>query len=1026
MNLTSLALSKNRVTGVVLATVVVLGVATFGGMPRDNMPPFTVRTANIVTPFPGAGPERVEQLITEPLEKVVRELSEVETITSESRTGLSVVTVNLFDTVKPEEMTAVWDRMRRKLEVARATLPEGSKPPLLKDDEVGLTYGVVVALVSDGFGYAEMKRYADRVEDRLVKLKNAAELELAGVQEERLYIEYDQARLRELGLSAEALARKLATTNILYPGGSLPLGGERIILEPTGDLRSAEDLAEILIAIEGGGSLPLRDIARVRSGYVSPRVSMVRVNGLPAISLHVSLKDGANIIALGEEVDAAVAKIQGELPHGLELLRIASQDKVVEESVGDFISNLLQSVGVVLLVMFLFLGVRTGVVVASLIPVVLVTTLLLMDVAGTGLNKVSLAALIMALGMLVDNAIVMAEATLLRMERGAPVVQAATEAGSELWLPLLISTLTTTAAFLPFYLAESRMGDMIGPLFVVIAIALLTSWLMALVVIPLLSVPLLRIAKGSGDSSKGLIPRLLPAYERLIRWSLHHRGVVILLVLVSFAAAIFSLRFVPYVFFPDSDRPLVTVDVSLPAGTAIEETDRTVARIEAFLQEELRVGPERAEGVVDWSAFIGAGPPSYDLGYRRGESKSSYAHLLINTSSDPANDLVIEKLDAFCFDQLPEAKVVIGRLASGGNAGAPIEVRLFGESAEVLFSLKAALDTKLSSMGEIKGIDDSWGPRIKKLVVDIDPSRVQRAGLTHRDVAVSLQTVLSGQVAGTLRKDSDNVPIVMRSAEADRYRFDQLEGTVVHAQGSGASAPLAQVADVEVAWQFSTIHRYNLQRALTVRAYIYSDANARAIVSGTLQPWLVEQSWTWPVGYRFSLGGEQERGAKGLRSVAEKLPLAAFLILILLVLQFNSLRKTFIVLATIPLGLIGVSVGLNLFGSFISFFAILGMIALAGIVINNAIVLLARIEIEERAGKAPIDAVIEAALERFRPILLTTFTTACGLIPLYLGGGLLWEPMAISLMVGLLFATGITLVFVPVLYALLYRFGRTP
>lgn len=1024
MNLTALALAKNRVTIVLLLCVTVLGISVYGGMPRDSMPPFTVRTANIVTPFPGAGPERVENFITEPIEKVARELAEVETISSESRTGLSVVTVQLYESVSPQDMTAAWDRMRRKLEVAAKTLPEDSLSPLLKDDEVGLTYGIVVALVSDGFSDIEMERYAEHIQDRLVKLGNAAEIELAGVQAKRIFIDYNQARLSELGLSAETLSRKLAATNIIYSGGSLPLGSERIILEPSGDLRSVTALAETLISLDGGISLPLRDIARVYSGYLTPRESMVRVNGLPAISLHISLKDDANIIALGREVDQASAAIQRGLPHGLSLVRIASEDQVVAKSVGDFVSNLLQSIAVVLLVMFFFLGLRTGLVVASLIPLTLVMTLLFMDVTATGLNKVSLAALIMALGMLVDNAIVITEATMLGMERGLTISRAAIEASSELWLPLLISTLTTTAAFLPFFLAESRMGDMIGPLFVVITIALLSSWLMALVLIPLLSVRLLRVAPQK-DIQGALIGRLLPKYASLIRWSLRHRAVVVGVVLLSFVGAIWSFRFVPYVFFPASDRPLVTVDINLPAGTAIEETDRSVARIEGFIQSQLRTDNERPEGVVNWSAFIGEGPPSYDLGYRRGESKSSYAHMLLNTSSDAANDIVIKKLDAFCFSQLPEAKVVIARLASGGNAGAPIEVRLFGENAEVLFKLKSDLDAKLSSLSQIKSFDDSWGPRIKKLRVDIDPARVQRAGLNNRDVAISLQTVLSGKIAGTLRQGSDNIPIVMRSDEATRYQIDQLQGTVLHAQATTANVALAQVAEVAVDWQFSSIQRYDLQRALTVRAYITPDANARAIVQKTLKPWLQEQVKTWPAGYTFALGGEQERGSRGLRSVIDKLPLAAFLILILLMLQFNSMRKTLIVLATVPLGMIGVAIGLHLFRSFTSFFGILGMIALAGIVINNAIVLLSRIEIEQTAGRNRHDAVVFAAMERFRPILLTTFTTALGLVPLYLGGGLLWEPMAISLMVGLLFATGITLVFVPVLYALLYSGGQS-
>ncbi len=507
MNLTQFSIEKNRITFTLLGTIILLGIALYASLPRDSMPPYTVRVATIVTNFPGASPERVELLVTDKVEKKVQEIPELKEVESTSRSGLSVVTVTLKDETPPEKLQSVWDRLRRKLDDIDG-LP-ANVDPFLDDDGIGDVYGIAVGLISDGFSYAEMKEYADDIKDDLIKLEEAAKVELGGEQEERVFVEFENAQLKEYGLSASKLQNSITATNILSSGGQINVENERIILEPTGNFNSIEDIEEMLIPVgDGTQQVYLGDITNIKKGYIDPPTQRVRVNGKDAISLHVNLKDGANIILLGEQIDMVVKEWQARLPMGLELIRLASMDTYIDKKIDDFIVNLLQAIVIVLLVMLFFLGVRSGLVIASLIPIVVIMTLMLMGLINMGLNQVTLAALIMALGMMVDNAIVVAETIMVKMEAGIKAKKAAIEACSELFTPLLISTLTTSAAFLAFYLAESTMGDIVGPIFVVISLALLSSWISALSIITLFCYLFLKIPP-KGEKKPSLIDRTI-------------------------------------------------------------------------------------------------------------------------------------------------------------------------------------------------------------------------------------------------------------------------------------------------------------------------------------------------------------------------------------------------------------------------------------------------------------------------------------------------------------------------------------
>ena len=1022
MNLAQFSINKNRITFMVLISIIVLGMAMYFGLSRDSMPPFTVRVATVVSQFPGASPERVELLVTDKVEKIAQELPELKDVKSTSRSGLSVVKITLKDDVPKEKMQLVWDRLRRKLNTIKG-LPEGVKPNL-NSDGIGEVYGIVVGLTSDGYSYAEMKEYVDDIKDHLIKLPSAAKVELGGEQEERVFVEFDNASLKEYNLSASKLQKSISSTNILNSGGQINVGDERIILEPTGNFSSVNDIRDMLIPVGNGSQLvKLGDITTVTKGYIDPPTQKVRINGKEAISIHINLKENANVIVLGEEVDKVLNDWQQRLPVGLELTRVSSIDKYIDVKVNDFIVNLIQSIVIVLIVMLVFLGIRTGFVIASLIPIVMITTLMVMGLMNIGLNQVTLAALIMALGMLVDNAIVVAETIMVKMEEGIERKKAAIDAFSELWMPLLISTLTTSAAFLAFYLSPTTMGDIVGPIFIVITITLLSSWIIALTVITLFCYMFLKV-KPKEERKPSFIDRIINKlkeyYKDLILIALTNKWKVIIGVFLAFFVSLFGFTKIPFIFFPDSDRNLITIDINLPQGNKIESTTKVVKAIEQYMLDSLKVKDARTTGVLDWSSYIGEGPESYDLGYSADEANSNYAHILVNTSSFNQNNNMIAKIDNFTFNNFPNADIKVGSLGAGGG-GIPIEIKISGNSPNELSKITAAVKLRLSKIEGTKNVKDDWGPKSKKFLIEIDQNRAQTAGVTSQDIATSLRTVLDGFKTGEYREDDKSIPILMRSDVNQQQSLASLETLNVYSQGTGRSVPLLQVASIIPQWQYSKIKRLDLRRTVNITSELRADGNA-SVITSEITPWLIEQKQNWPQDYNYEFGGDAKQSAESMGSVIGYLPVSAFIIILLLIIQFNSVRKMTMVVLTIPLGVIGVVIGLLVFGEPFGFMPFLGLISLAGIVINNAIVLIDRMEIEQNdLGRTEHDAVIAACLQRFRPILLATFTTVLGLIPLYISGGEMWEGMAIGIMVGLLFGTVITLLFIPSLYSALFK-----
>lgn len=1021
MNITGLALKNNRVTILGLLVLIIMGSLEYSRLSRDSMPPFVVRTATIITQFPGASPERVESLISEKIETVLQEIPEMKTLASTSRTGVSIIKASVDDDVSESELQAIWDLCRRKIEGIKKDLPEGIYGPNLNDEDIGVVFGVVVGLQSDGFDYQELKKYADDLRDDIIALDDAAKVIIGGTVEEKIYLEYHEAQLAQAGLTSGQLQNIISSSNIIIPSGEVNLGKERIILEASGNFESVEAIENLLIPLgKSGETVPLGDLTKVHRKFEYPKEALVRINGEQALALYVSLKEGANIIDLGKEVNRLINHYNANvLPIGIDAKRVAAQDAEVQKKINDFVGNLLQSIVIVLIVVLLILGWRAGIVIASLVPLTMILTIYLMGLFNIGLNQVTLASLIMALGLLVDNGIVMVESLLEKLHDGQNGFQAAVNSAKEFMIPLLISSLTTSAAFLSFYLATGPLGEMMGNIFLVITIALLSSWLIAFTVIPLFGTALLKVT--SVHEAETFFDRFRGFYNNTLGKAMQSPKRTLLLIVGFFILALYGFSHIPGTFMPPSDRNLVIVDINFPLGTKIEITDQKVAELEAYIKDSLLVQNESEQGVKDWSSYIGKGPEAYDLGYFPGEPMSSYAHMLINTSSGEINEEVIRRLRAFSNRTLLDAEVKINRLVGSGGAESPIEIRVSGKSPDELFRISERIKKQLYETPGIINVTDDWGPRIKKFYVNIDENRLSRAGLSNQDVALSLLTSLSGFDVGEYRDEDKSIPITLKREGSEELSYSDLENITIFSQQTGKSSPLSEVANIEVPWQYSRILRRDLKRSMTIQAGVANGFLSSAIMDETIRPFMDEEIKNWPNAYTLEYGGDAEGSSNAMGAVVQNLPLSFFIIILLLVVQFNSFRKATIILLTIPLAIVGVTTGLLIANSVFSFTAFLGVISLAGIIINDAIVLLDKFGSERASGKGLMDSIKKAANDRFSPILLTTLTTSCGMIPLWTGGGELWSPMAISIIFGLLFATIILLIFVPVILQLLFK-----
>ncbi len=1003
---TELIITKNRGTIMVVLFFLIGGLIAYFHLPRAKDPQFPIHTGVVNTVFAGATPERIESLVTIPLERRLRQIDEIDHIESISKNGVSTIYIYIQERYK--NLGPIWDKIRKKIDDTRLP-PEVGKPRFNESyDEV---FGTLVTLIGDGFSYAELEDIANNVKEEFLSIPDAGNVKILGLQKEHIFIEFSNAKLAELGLSPRALGKILQERNSITPGGTLKIGPKRLILEPTGNLKSIAELGKTIIPLPGRADVVyLEDIASIHSGYSDPRDPLTRADGQSGLVIAVSVSGGGNIIALGQAIKQKLDYLRDHYPIGIEFELAFDEPNLVEHIIGNFTNSLLTSILIIMGVMLVTLGGRVGLIVTSLIPSTILTALFIMWQMGIGLNQVSLAALIISLGLLVDNAIVISEAIIVKMNEGDTALQAVGGAVKELYVSLLTSSLTTIAAFLPIYLADSAASEYTSALFEVVAITLLSSWALALTLVPMLSYLFLKPGRQRRFSYNN---PFCNTFKRFLLISLKHRYLALGAVLGVFVLSLLLATKIPKTFFPPSEQPSMLIRIEMPQGTDIEETLKSVKKMEAFLERK------RPGLVHSYTSFVGSGAPRFWINNTPVPPSSNYAEILVNASDLDAYATLRPQVELFSFNDFPDAEISVKKLDNGPPVKHPVQIRITGSDIATITERAKALKKTLQRTNMVYHIADDWDSWTQKIVVNINPALAYHAGVSHHDIATSLQIALSGHDVTEFRTDTKSIPITLRSNHAVKSSMESLESTLIFVPGSGKSVPLAQVADVDLVWKPPRIVRYNGMHSITVSAELKNGITAFD-VKDAVEPWLRAQPWK--VGYHYAFGGEVESANESQGAIADKLPIALMIILMLLVVQFNSFRRMFIILVTIPLGIIGVIIGLFVTHSYFGFMTYLGVISLIGIVINNAIILIERIEYEREVTKlSPQDAIIEAAQRRIRPILLTTATTIGGLIPLWIAGGPLWEPMAVAIIFGLSFSTVLTLGVVPILYAVIFK-----
>ncbi|WP_031388130.1 efflux RND transporter permease subunit [Desulfonatronum thiodismutans] len=1016
MNIASWCIQNNRTSLVVFLLLAFLGFSTYLNIPRLEDPEFTVRVALVITPFPGASPQRVEELVTDKLEERIREIAEVDYITSQSMSGLSIIEVNIQQRFK--DLGPIWQNLRNKVADAAPDLPDGVLPSMV-DDEFGDVFGILIALTGDGYTYREMKDTADQVRDQLLRLEDVGKVSLHGVQEERIYVDFSNARLAEFGFSPAHVVHLLQTQNTIQPSGVALAGAERIVIEPSGEFTSLDDLANATFRLPGRtDAIALRDFAAISRDYVDPPDPMARFNGQRTLILAVSMAQGGKITDLGDRVQERLTELRANLPMGLELDILLFQPDFVRTAIDDFMVNLFLAFVFVVAAMFVFTGLRTGIVAGLIIPMSILTCIALMPLFGVDLQRVSIASFIIALGLLVANGVVVSENILVRLNRGEDRRDAAVRSVRELWFPLLTSSLTTIFAFMPIPMAKSETGEYTMSLFIVVSLTLLLSWIYSLTMVPLLSYyfqkPRRREGQNGREPFSGFWYR---GFRALLLFCLRRRTLFLAFALLLTIGGTAAFRQVPTIFFPPNDREMFTLDFWQPFGTDIRSTADRLAELEAHLLDQ--------PGVDSLGAFIGSGGPRWYLSLNPEQTNPNYAFVIVNTKSLEDVAPLIRSTRGYLDDHFPDARHTVSRLELGPPVGAPIQIRVSGPEIDALYRLRDNIVLAIAPIEGITSIYDDWGEWTKKLVVDVNQEQAKRTGLSTRDIALSLQTQISGLTATQYREGDNLVPIVLRAQESFREDLGNIEGLNVYGFSADNAqirgVPLLQLADTRLVWQPSDIRRRDQTRTMTVKVEISGRYAADVLTEVQAEVDRIAQGPEWPDHYFVEYGGEVEESTEANASVMAGVPLAMGLLALVLIVQFNSIRRFLIIMLTIPPMMVGISAGLLLTREPFGFMAMLGMISLVGIIVNNAILILDRMEIEQAEGKQPQELVVDAVLERLRAIFLTAATTIMGLVPLAVLGGDMWRPMANVLIFGLAFSSLFTLVLCPVLYAAFFR-----
>ena len=1011
MNLTLAALKSSRLTLFAALLILVGGVITFLGFPSQEEPTVTVRDALVTTAFPGMPAEQVENLIARPTEERLREIAGIKKIVTTVRPGSTIIQLTAYDDVK--DLGDLWQRVRAKAAEASSVLPAGTVGPFV-DDDFGRVAVASIAVTAPGFSMSEMRGPLLRMREQLYTVPGVERVTLYGLQEERVYVAFDRSRLVAAGLSPANVIEQLRTQNIVTPGGQVSASGLSMTVATSGEVRTLDELRQFLVtAPSPGGSspIPLSQIAKIDLLPADPPESAAIYQGQPAVVVAVSMASGYNIAEFGKDLRQKLNDTTSQLPAGFSQHIVTFQADVVEREMGKMHHVMGETIVIVMAVVMLFLGWRTGLIVGAIVPLTILGSLIAMRALGVELQTVSMAAIILALGLLVDNGIVIAEDIERRLSEGEERRAACEHAGRSLALPLLTSSLVIVIAFSPFFFGQTGTNEYLRSLAIVLAVTLLGSWLFSITVTPLLCLYFARPHASSSHGESRYDSAFYRGYQHIIAYLMQHKIGFLAAMLVLLCGASVVLASIPYDFLPKSDRLQFQMPVTLQPGSDSRQTLQTVQSISRWLSDT-HDNPE----IVDSIGYVADGGPRIVLGLNPPFPAANIAYFTISVHPGTDIDALIARVHQHIRAQYPAVRAEPKRFSLGSTEAGVAVYRVVGPDEAMLRSAAHSIADLLRAVPGTVDVHDDWETRIPRYVVQVDQLKARRVSVTSDDIAQALQLRYSGTDVSLIRDDAVNVPIVLRGSTAERSADENPGSTLVYPQSGGAPLPLSAIAEVRPASEPSAIQRRNLSRAITITG-LNPNLTADQIVDKLADKIAVLHL---PPGYRIELGGELEDSAEANQALLQYMPHALCAIFLLFVWQFNSFRKLFIVVSSIPFVLIGASLALLLTGYPFGFMATFGLLALAGIIVNNAVLLLERIEAELHAGLTRREAVIAAAVKRLRPIVMTKLTCIVGLIPLMLFAGPLWTGMAITMIGGLALGTLVTLGVIPILYDLLF------
>ena len=1047
MNISKLAFRYQPVVWMLVVGAMFFGLASYFTLPAQEDPKIIQRVAVVTTRLPGLSSQKVELLITKPLEAAIREIAEVKEIRSTSQLGLSVIHVEVNE--RYSVLEPIWTDLRNKINQSQIQLPENTQPSQVNDD-FGDVAVVTAALYGEDIPTDELYDYAQHIRDQIAGVEGTKRVEILGAQEERIFVETTNAQLTDLGITPATLTGVLRAQNTIKSGGSVQAGARQFVIHPTGNFDSVQDIGETLIPLPNSKRfIRLNEFATITRGTLDPPRQLAYYQGKPAIILSINMLDGNSVLDYGEAVKNKIDEIKSVLPLGVELDIATFQADQVANAVYGVTTNVVQTLAIVLAVVILFLGLRTGLIVGAIVPAVMLVTLAIMGFFDIALQRMSLATLVIALGLLVDNGIVIAEDFKRRLEDGATHDEALDQTGRELAFPLLSSTLTTILVFLPLMLAQHQAGEYTRSISQVVAISLLVSWLMALAITPLLCYHFIKVDKSDADASNvsglneisdldntngingingingdtkpktsisdRLFNAIVKPYERILRAIMHFRwpfmGVMVLLL----AGSIYGVIQSPKKFFPDSDRPQVLINVDLPAGSTIEATGDAVKAIMQTMSDT-----ERFPHIKDFAGYVGFGGPRFVLSLTPVDPAANRGFLVANIDEFDNVDATILELRQAVAISAPEALVRVKGMFLGPSDSTILEIQAKGPDVDVVFATAEKLSSIMASAPGTLDLYNDWENKVTNVDIDINQAQARRAGVTSTDIADSIQRYFSGDIASFYREGDERIPIVLRAASGERSDLSRVKSLTIYSERATSNVILAQVADVQLVDEFGVIAREDMMRTVTVQAR--NTLMAAEDMLPLIQEQLDELAANLPAGHSLEIDGVVGDSTAASSALGANVPLCFALIVLLLVIQFNGYKRPVIILATIPLLLIGAAIGIYALNVQFGFMIILGLFALAGIIINNAIVLIDRIDIErEDDSTDAFESIISASSRRLRPILITTITTILGLLPLIILKDALFFGMATVIAFGLAIGTILTLGVVPVLYSLVFK-----